>query len=401
MMLYKYIKVFLAVALTLIVSACSNFSFGPNIGTSNINTIPQTQVQTLPNANGETLGNGETRVALLLPLSGNANLANVGISMTNGARLAMDYIARSPKITNNITIIIKDTQGDANIAASKAQEAINEGAKLILGPLRGQNVIAAGTVAKNANIPLIGFSNNSGAASNGVYLLNVLPQTELRRSLSYAQSIGKRSFVAITSTSAFGQIQRGAFIQTTAKLGLNATGVYSFANEGEARTAVETILPLIQSGQVDTLFIPDRATAPSIGVLLEAAGIDKTKLLIIGSADWENDFNIPQTPFLNGAIFPAIDDAGQLALKPEYEAKFGSSPHPFTTITYTATLLANSSALSKSIPPYNRTLLTNPSGFKGRDGLFRFFNNGKSEYALIIKAVGNGGSYRVDGPRLP
>ena len=53
---------------------------------------------------------------------------------------------------------------------------------------------AAGEVARAAAIPLIGFSNNSGAASSGVYLLNVLPETETRRTLSYAKKLGRKSF---------------------------------------------------------------------------------------------------------------------------------------------------------------------------------------------------------------
>ncbi len=397
------IKAFIAIAVLLLISSCSNYSFGPDIGNSNMPSFNQSPsiTQILPNANGEVIGSGNVRVALLLPLSGNEGLANVGLSMANGARLAMDYINKNPSITNNINLVIKDTQGDANIARAKASEAINEGASLILGPLKAQNVIMAGNVARAANIPLIGFSNNPSAASNGVYLLNILPSTEVKRSLSYAQSIGKRSFVAITSTNNFGQIQQNAFISATSQLGLNSQGVYSFANEIEARNAIETVIPLIQSGQVDSIFIPDRATAPSFGVLLEAAGIDRSKLLIIGSADWENDLNIAQTPYLTGSIFPAIDDVGQLALRPDYQAKFGVNPHPFATITYTATLLANSSTLAKSIPPYDRSIITRPDGFKGRDGLFRFFIDGKSEYALIIKSVSIGGSTRVDGPRLP
>jgi ABC-type branched-subunit amino acid transport system substrate-binding protein len=321
--------------------------------------------------------------------------------MANGAKLAMDFIEKNAHISNNITIVIKDTAGDSSIAASKASEAIAEGASLILGPLRGQNVQAVGEIAKMANIPVIGFSNNSNAASAGVYLLNVLPQSEVRRSLKYAASLGHSSFVSIAPTSSFGQIQQNAFIQETTKLGLNASGTYSFNSESEARNAIQTIIPLIKEGQVSAIFIPDRATAPSFGVLLEAAGIDRSKILLIGSADWENDLNISQTPYLNGAIFPAIDDRGQQAIKPDYLARFGSKPHPFTTIAYTATLLANSKSLSKSSPAFSRASLTNTAGFNGRDGLFRFLVDGKSEYALIMKSVTNGGSVRVDGPKLP
>ncbi len=397
------VKWLFAIFVLALLSACSNFSFGPQIGTGPLTTTAQlpSDQQTLPPAAGEPIGTGNVRVALLLPISGNDALANVGVSMANGARLAMEFIQKNPSIASNITLVLKDTSGDSSIAAKKASEAINEGASLILGPLRAESVRAAGAVAKSASVPLIGFSNNSGAASNGVFLLNVLPEGEVRRSLKYAQAQGKRGFAAIYPSTDFGHIQAGAFTQAISDLGLNAQATYSFTDENSARLAIEQVIPLIQAGQVDALFIPDRSTAPSFGVLLEAVGIDKNKLLIIGSADWDRDIKISQTPYLVGAIYPAIDDAGQEALRPDYQARFGANPHPFATIAYTATLLANSSALSKSNPPYDVNLLTRASGFNGRDGLFRFFPDGRSEYALIIKQVISGGAQRIDGARLP
>jgi ABC-type branched-subunit amino acid transport system substrate-binding protein len=381
------------------VSGCSNFSFGPNIETRTIASQPIGTQQALPAAAGEPIGTGPVRVALLLPVTG--DLANVGISMANGARLAMEFVQSSPSVGDNITLVLKDTRGDPAIAGRMASEAVSEGASLILGPLRAESVRAAGAVARSAGIPLIGFSNNTGAASAGVYLLNVLPEGEVRRSLAYAQAQGRRAFAAIVPNTDFGRIQDGAFRQAVADLGLNARAVHTFSNETEARSAVEQVIPLIQSGQVDALFIPDRATAPSFAVLLEAAGIDRTTLTIIGSADWDNDATIPQTNYLVGAIYPAIDDAGQLALRPEYQSRFGAIPHPFATIAYTATLLANSSALALGTPKYDTGQLTRTSGFNGRDGLFRFLPDGRSEYALTIKQVVIGGAQRVDGPKLP
>ena len=55
--------------------------------------------------------------AMLLPLTGDASLTDVGISMQNGAQLAMDFIASNPNMTDNITISVKDTGADAGGAA--------------------------------------------------------------------------------------------------------------------------------------------------------------------------------------------------------------------------------------------------------------------------------------------
>jgi len=96
-----------------------------------------------------------------------------------------------------------------------------------------------------------------------------------------------------------------------------------------------------------------------------------------------------------------VDERGLAALTPQYEARFNQPPHPLSTIAYTATLLANSQSLSQSLPRYDRVQLTRSSGFNGRDGLFRFLADGRSQYALTIKQVIIGGAQQIDGPKIP
>jgi ABC-type branched-subunit amino acid transport system substrate-binding protein len=296
--------------------------------------------------------------------------------------------------------VLKDTASSVQAAAAAAQQAVSEGASLILGPLRADQVTAAGGVARSAGIPLIGFSNNSGAAQPGVYLLNVLPESEVKRSLGYAKSIGKRAFAGLFPTSEYGRIQQSAFTQAASELGLRVVGVYSFGSLDEAKATVAQLAPIMQSGQIDTLFLPDRATAPSFGVLFEEAKIPGGAIQIIGSADWNGDQNIMNTPWLAGALYPAVDDAGYQALLPLYQQKFGGTPHPFVTLAYTGVVLANVSSLSLGTPKYDRAQLTTPGGFNGRDGVFRFLADGRSEYALVIKKVTIGGAQLVDGAKL-
>jgi branched-chain amino acid transport system substrate-binding protein len=377
----------------LTLSACTGggFDFGGPVGPINNETD-------LPLAQGQTFGTGPVRVALLLPLTGDA--ATVGTSMAHGAELAMDFIAQNANINDNITLVLKDTGDSVQAAAAAAQQAVGEGASLILGPLRADQVTAAGGVARSAGIPLIGFSNNSGAAQPGVYLLNVLPESEAKRSLGYAKSIGKRAFAGLFPNSDYGRIQQSAFTQAASELGIRVVGVYSFGSLDEAKAVVAQIAPVMMGGQIDTLFLPDRATAPSFGVLFEEAKVAGGAIQIIGSADWNGDQNISNTPWLANALYPAVDDAGYQALLPLYQGKFGGTPHPFVTLAYTGVVLANVSSLSLGTPKYDRAQLTTPGGFNGRDGVFRFLADGRSEYALVIKKVTLGGAQLVDAAKL-
>ncbi|MEX0628443.1 MAG: penicillin-binding protein activator [Cucumibacter sp.] len=356
---------------------------------------------TLPLVEGEVIGTGPVRVALLLPLSGAAGLSEVAISMRNAAKLAMDTILQSPDIPDNIQIVVKDTGGTTQRARQATNEAIGEAASLILGPLTAESVSIAGALAQGRGIPLIGFSNNSGAAAPGVYLLNILPESEVQRSVAYATGLGRRSFAALIPGSAFGEIQQSAFAIATSQQAVTVNALYRFTTQAEAEQAVAQLAPFLLSGAIDTVFLPDRATAPSIASLLEAATVDKSRITILGSQDWDGDAAIQQTPFLAGAYYPAPDPAGYERLKTTYLAAYGVAPHPLSTFAYTAVLLANTSALANSVPRYDRSLLIAERGFEGLDGVFRFLDNGTNEHALVVKEVTSGGWRVVDSAKIP
>ena len=87
---------------------------------------------------------------------------------------------------------MKDDRGTAEGARQAAEEAIAEGAELIVGPLFAPAVQAAGQVAKQAGKPVIAFSTDATVASRGVYLLSFLAQEEVDRIIAYASAQGRR-----------------------------------------------------------------------------------------------------------------------------------------------------------------------------------------------------------------
>lgn len=387
----------------LVLTACSpgSFQFGSrtlDFGGAPAQSIPAQPM--MPSGPSQSFGRGPVKVALLLPLSGDSGLATVGNSLANASRLAIAFIEANPNIGENITIILRDTGTTVEGATSAASAAVQEGARLILGPLRGDQVTAAGAVARSAGLPLIGFSNNPTAANPGVYLLSVLPDMEMKRSLNYVKAQGRRGIAGIFPATEFGQAQEVAFRQQAVVAGFAPAAVYTFSSVAEAQQIVSQALPLIEKGMIDTLFLPDRSTAPSFGVLLSQAGISADTVQIVGSADWEGDPAIASAHQLAGAIYPAVDDSGLATIRADYQAQFNSQPHPLATIAYTATILANVNTLSLANPPYNPALMTAASGFNGRDGVFRFLPNGRAEYALVIKQIAPGGAIKLEGAKL-
>lgn len=349
----------------------------------------------------ERFGRGRVNVALLLPLSGNAALSQLGQSLANASKLAIGFIEANPNIGENITISLRDTGDSAAGATSAANAAAAEGVKLILGPLTAEQVTAAGNVARAAGIPLIGFANNGSVAGPGVYVLNVLPETEMKRAVRYLRDQGRRGPAGIFPATPYGDALATAFRQQAIAAGFNPSAVYTFSSISEAQQIIDQAKPLIERGMIDALFIPDRASAATFAGLLAQAGVTNETVQLVGSADWAHDTGLLRNPALAGAIFPAIDEAGLNAIRADYAARFGGNPPQMATIAYTATILANVNTLSLATPPYEANLLTNPAGFAGRDGLFRLYADGRSDYALVIKQIGTGGIVTTaDGARI-
>src|SRR6202012_4971480 len=172
---------------------------------------------------------GQVRVGLILPLSAAGNAGVAAQSMKNAAEMALAEF-QNP----NIQILIKDDGGSPAGAQAGAQQAVDEGAEIILGPLFASSVPPVAQVARGRGISVIAFSTDSSVASRGVYLLSFLPESDVNRIVEYAASIGKRSFGAMLPENAYGNVVETAFKQAVPKRGGR---ISIFEKYGADRTA--------------------------------------------------------------------------------------------------------------------------------------------------------------------
>src|SRR5690242_877964 len=100
-----------------------------------------------PAAQPPAIGAGEIKVGLILPLSAAGNAGVAAQSMKNAAEMALAEF-NSP----NIQLLVKDDGGSPQGANAGAQQAISEGAEIILGPLFAASVPAVAQVARSRGI---------------------------------------------------------------------------------------------------------------------------------------------------------------------------------------------------------------------------------------------------------
>ncbi len=340
------------------------------------------QTPTVPAAPAASAGG--VKIALILPLTAGGQTAVVANSLKNAGELAIAEASAS-----NVQLIVKDDHGTSEGATAAAQEAVGEGAELLVGPLLAGNVQAAAAVARPAGRPMIAFSSDASVASRGVYLLSFMPATDVQRVVTFAASQGKKSFAALVPDTAYGQITSGAFQETVTRAGGRVVALERFsADQAQMAETIKRLAPALQ--QADALFIPDGAdTLPGILDALAAGGADFKKIKLIGTGVW-NDPKLLRLPHLQGAWFPSPETAGFNAFAQRYRARFSSDPTRIATLSYDALSLAAALVRTQGSQRFSEAVLTNPSGFAGADGLFRFHADGTNDRGLAVLEIRNG-----------
>jgi ABC-type branched-subunit amino acid transport system substrate-binding protein len=342
-------------------------------------------------APASNIGAGQIRVGLILPLSAQGNAGIAAQSMKNAAELALNEF-KDP----NIQLLVKDDTGTPQGAQLAAQQAIDEGAELIVGPLFAQSVSAVGAVARSRNIPVIAFSTDASVASRGVYLLSFLPESDVRRIVDFAASKGKRSFAAMLPDNAYGGVVEAAFQQEVARRGGRVAALEKYSND-PARIAEAARRVASAGGTIDSVFIADGADAvPQVVQALNAAGVNTKRVQMLGTGLWD-DPRIFSNALLEGGWYAAPESAGFRSFAGRYRARYGNDPVRTATLSYDAVALIAALVKTQGAQRFSEQILTNTSGFAGIDGIFRFRTDGTSERGLSVLQVAPGGGHVV-GP---
>ena len=352
-------------------------------------TPPPQSAQAPP---GAAIGAGEVKAGLILPLSAAGNAGVAGQSMRNAAEMAVAEF-NNP----NVQLLLKDDGGTAEAARLAAQQALDEGAEIILGPLFAQSVSVVGQMARSRNIPVIAFSTDANVASAGVYLLSFLPESDVDRIVQYAASTGKRSYAALIPDNPYGTVVEAAFKQAVARRNGQIVALERYPHDkaalaGPIRTVAQA------AARADALFIPDGGdSVPDVAQGLMTAGLNMKKIQLLGTGLWD-DSRISANPALDGGWYAAPDGAGYRGFAERYRARFKQEPTRTATLAYDAVALIAALVKTQGTQRFSTAVLTNPSGFTGIDGLFRFKADGTNERGLAVLKVTPSGSQILAPP---
>lgn len=364
-------------ALALLAAACSGLPGADYLGFGSPPPPPPAQ----PTA----VGAGQVKVALILPLSAQGNGAAVASAMRNAAEMALAEFSNP-----DIQLLVKDDGGNSAGAQQAAQQALAEGAEIILGPLFAVSVGSAAQVARARGVPMIAFSTDSSVAAPGVHLLSFLPESDVDRVIGYAIQQGKRSFAALIPDNAYGSVVQAAFQQAVARGGGRVVAMERYPLDRALMVEpVKRVAAAVK--QADSIFIPDGADSVTMAVqTLAANGVNTRRIQLIGTGLWD-DPRIFAEAGAQGGWYAAPEPAGYRAFSGRYKSRYGQDPLRPATLAYDAVSLVAALVKTQGAARFSEEILTNASGFAGIDGVFRFRPDGTNQRGLAVMRVTTSG----------
>ncbi len=365
-----------------------------------------------------------TRVGLLLPLSGAHGATGLGWAMLNAAMLALFDIG-----DDRLLLMPRDTGGTPEGASQAAAELVGEGAEIILGPLFNTSVEATAAITRARGLSMIAFSSDRRVAGNGVYLLSFAPSQEVEAVIGFAAARGLRRIAVLAPDDRYGhavlfaarkavlrhgaELARSEFYSPDGK-GLDKS-VKRLANYHLRRRALltrrkelkktggNTTQRMLQAlkkhdtlGDLDydAVLLPEGGELlTSLAPLLPYYDINTAEIQLLGTGRWD-DPKVRLEPALLGGWFAGADREATADFSNRFEKVFGHKPPRLASLAFDAVALAAVLSQEAGGPDFSTRAITNPDGFVGSDGIFRFDPNGVAERGMAVLEIERDG-FRV------
>ncbi len=327
-------------------------------------------------------------VALLVPGgSGSANDANLAVSLENAARMAMAELSGV-----EIDLRVYNTGGSPNQAAAMATKAVNDGAKIILGPVFAQSANAAGVAVARRNVNVLSFSNNTGIAGGNVFVLGNTFENVANRLVRYAARNGKGRIMILHGNDQ-AEVQGSQAIQAAiSNSGATLAGTASFElSQNGIINAMPTISSKVKSSGAQSVFFTSGTSGalPFLAGLLPENGVSPATTQFIGLQRWDIPSNALALPGVQGGWFALPDPGLSSRFASRYQARYGASPHPIAGLAYDGIAAIGALAKSGRANALTSTALTQSQGFVGVNGIFRLRPNGTNERGLAVAQIQN------------
>ena len=372
------------------------------------------------------ISNAESfRVGMLLPLSGAA--AKHGQGLKNASMIAADDI-KNP----NLILQYYDTQSTPSGARVAAENAIRQGAKVIIGPLMSVEVQAIANETIYQGVPVIAFSTAQEVLQPTVYTMGLLVEEQVNRIVTYAANQGRQRLALLIPDNSTGNAVAKAAVKSARKNNIDVTAIGYYPPETSDFSGIIKQMTNYDERHKELLRLREELTTKAevgdkqaeyqlkqietkegigdIGfdmILIPESGAKLTSAIsmfayydaiypdvqFLGTSVWEaGKYN--NESMIQKGWYPTISRAHSGYFAGKYNQIFGEKPSSLYSFSYDAIALANALAQRKN-ENINQAI-TSPDGYIGINGAFRFFEDGTNQHSLDILEIRANGDFIID-----
>lgn len=327
-------------------------------------------------------------VALLVPRGspqqGDAVLAQ---SLENAARLAIADLSGV-----QIDLRVYDTAGNAATAASVATQAVNDGARIILGPVYAEAANAVGVAVASKKVNVLSFSNNTTIAGGNVFVLGPTFSNTANRLTQFAAKQGKNNIVIVHGNDLSGILGRDAI---QGGINANATklaGTVSYElSQQSVIDSVPRVRDTVRSSGANAIFLTATTAGalPLFTQLLPEAGVSPATTQYIGLTRWDIPAQTLELPGVQGGWFAMPDPGMTNQFRSRYQSAYASPPHPIGGLAYDGIAAIGALVGAGKSDALTGAALTQGAGFQGVGGIFRLRPDGTNERGLAVATIQN------------
>jgi ABC-type branched-subunit amino acid transport system substrate-binding protein len=333
-------------------------------------------------------------VALLVPLGAEDPATDqLAQNMVNAAKMAVQDLNDS-----RIDLRVYETGGTPEMAAAAATRAVDDGAQIMVGPLYSASTAAVAPIAARAGIKVLSFSNTSKVAGGNVYILGITFDSIAERLVHQAVSEGKTNIAIVYQEGVSGESGKASVERAIAANGANlATAVSYPLNLTEMGAVAADIADTLRASHANAVVFTD---SPLRGLGFIAASLasnhfrTKRDAQFMGLSRWDSSNEALVTPSLQGGWFAVPDPGLTLEFQTRYQLAYGIEAHQLSGLAYDGIAavgaMISAARAAGERNAFSAERLTDPAGFAGVTGIFRFKADGTNARGLAIMQLDNG-----------
>ncbi len=327
------------------------------------------------------------QVALLVPGgSDDSGRQALATSLENAARMAVSDLGGV-----QIDLRVYETAGSPERAAAAATRAVEEGARIVLGPVFSGEASAVGAAVAPQDVNVLSFSNNTDIAGDNVFVLGHTFENTAQRLLDFAAREGRGQVMVVSERTDEGRAAEAAINRAAARSGnaaIVATERYAFSQQGIV-DALPTIASTARSSGAQTILMTANSAGalPILAQLLPENRVGPPRFQFMGLTRWDLPPATLQLRGLQEGWFALPDPAVSDRFQQRYAAAHGDDPHPLAGLAYDGVAAIGALVNTGRSDPLSAAALTQGSGFAGVNGVFRLRRDGGVERGLAVATI--------------